>query len=166
MNINTKSWHYRLISAITFRDSRRGKVPTSLCPYFRAVVYRIAFIIATTSIGGFILGLFGEGAAVYLSSLAGITMGPVASIIAGIPFGIILFAFIIGTVYGLLMGLSKIVGKIVVAYEDYQDKKLDKEIEDRKNGVKPKEPGLIMSFIKSNHDKVCPTLTFISKEEK
>lgn len=167
MNINVNSWHYRLVKNVTFRDSRRGHVPTSLCPYFRAVMYRVLFF--TTVISGLIALFTAMGWPIGLAVMAKIGISGIFGLIGA---GIVscasivgIFAIGVGSAICVAIGIAKIVEKIGEIRRDRRWAREDKKREDLKNGIEPKQPSIVIAFLKAKHDAVCPNLEFIDDKE-
>lgn len=166
MNINTKSWHYRLIKTISFRDSQRGIVPTSLCPYMRAVMYRVLFlaivIIGVTTL----LGVMGNPIGITLMASLGISglAGTIGAAVAGFFAMVAILAAVIGVAVGGGIGIAAIATKVGEIRRERKWARLEKEIEDRANGIIPPEPGLFKAWFSAKHDAICPTLTFVKPE--
>lgn len=161
MNINVNSWHYKLVKN-TFTSSKG--VPRSLCPYVRAVIYRVLFLSAV-----------GTGLTIMLSNMLlepmiawGATgvWAYVASFFGSILFLAVILAGACAVVFGGVWAWQRI-------SEWWSDRKYDKKVErerqaeiDRANGIEPKQPNIVWAFVKAKHDKFCPTLNFTKTEEK
>lgn len=163
MKINEKSWHYRLIKFITFRDSQAGRVPTSLCPYVRAVFYRLAFF-GSVAFGlcALLIGLFYTPMAITLAGvgITNVVLVAISSLVASV----VVLGSVLTAIVALSIGIAKLVDYITEKRRDKAWAKIDKQREDAANGILPPEPGLIKSYLQSKHDKICPTLTFVKGE--
>lgn len=137
MDIKTSSWHYRLINFFF------SKTPRSLCPYFWKVVG--ALIIAATISTALFGVVFGTGM-LFLKQF-GVTSG---------------FWFFAGS--PVIGAISIVVGIVVmIAFfelSDYINDKIKKAIANTKP-VEDKEPSLVVSFLKSKKEKICPNLKFV-----
>lgn len=163
MKINEESWHYRLIKFVTFRDSQSGRVPTSLCPYVRAVFYRLAFFGTVASgLCALLIGLFYTPMAITLAGvgITNVVLVAISSFVASV----VILGGLLAVVVGLGIGIAKLLDYIMEKRRDKAWAKIDKQREDAANGILPPEPGLIKAFLQSKHDKICPKLTFVKGE--
>lgn len=162
MNINTNSWHYKLVKN-TFHSPGKS-VPTSLCPYFRAVVYRLGFF------GAIITGLTIMLSNMILEPMIGWGIAGIWAYVASFFASIVILGTILAGACTIVFGGVWAWQKIENWWDDRKyDKALErerKEAEDRENGIEPKAPNIVFAFVKAKHEKICPTLTFVDKEEK
>lgn len=167
MNINTNSWHYRLVKNVTFRDSHRGHVPTSLCPYFRAVMYRVLFFTVVISGVVIMLGAMGNPIGISMMAFVGATglVAKIGAAVAGFFAMTGIFATLIGVAVAGGFGIAKISEKIGEIRRERNYAKYKQELEDIKNGIEPPAPGLLKAWFTAKHDAVCPTLEFVTPEE-
>ena len=159
MKMNTKSWHSHIINQYT--DSRALFIE-NFCPYVRKVIRGIfnilgisAGIILATYM--FVFGWVGTAAAIYMQ---GFSNG--MDFIAGH-----YFIWLAGNIITLLVAFAICVFLFEEhIWSNYRDKKrsiaYDKkqEVDEQKRAgtyVAPKH-GLIVTWYKANHDKICPTL--------
>jgi hypothetical protein len=161
MNINTNSWHYKLVKN-TFTTSKG--VPRSLCPYVRGVIYRVLF-----------LGAVGTGLTLMLSNMLvdpmiGLGIAGLWAYVASFFASIVMLAVILGAACAIVFGGAWAVQRIQNWWFDRKyDKKMErlqKEAEDRANGIEPKPENIVWAFVKAKHDKICPTLNFTKPENK
>lgn len=157
MNINTTSWHYKLVKN-TFTTSKG--VPRSLCPYMRAVLYRIMFF-----------GVTGTGLTLMLSNLLvdpmiGLGIAGIWAYVASFFASIVMLAVILGGACAIVFGGVWVYQRI---QDWWEDRKYDKELERerlKEQGIEPKQPNIVFAFVKAKHDKFCPTLNFTTPEDK
>ncbi|UIW11387.1 MAG: hypothetical protein [Enterobacter phage ENC9] len=157
MNINTNSWHYKLVKN-TFTTSKG--VPRSLCPYMRAVLYRIMFF-----------GVTGTGLTLMLSNLLvdpmiGLGIAGIWAYVASFFASIVMLAVILGGACAIVFGGVWVYQRI---QDWWEDRKYDKELERerlKEQGIEPKQPNIVFAFVKAKHDKFCPTLNFTTPEDK
>lgn len=157
MNINTNSWHYKLV-ANTFTTSKG--VPRSLCPYVRGVIYRILF-----------LGAIGTGLTLMLSNMLvdpmiGLGIAGIWAYVASFFASIVMLAVILGGACAVVFGGVWVYQRI---QDWWEDRKYDKELERerlKEQGIEPKQPNIVFAFVKAKHDKFCPTLNFTKPEDK
>lgn len=167
MNINVKSWHYRLVKNVTFRDSIRGQVPTSLCPYMRAVMYRVLFFIVAGSFVTFMIGAMGNPLGVSMMAYIGATglAATIGAAVAGFFAMLGILAVVLGIAASIGVGIAVAVGKIGEIRRDRRWAREAKEQEDLDNGITPPAPGLLKSWFIAKHDAVCPNLEFVETEK-
>lgn len=157
MNINVNSWHYKLVKN-TFTTSKG--VPRSLCPYMRAVLYRIMFF-----------GVTGTGLTLMLSNLLvdpmiGLGIAGLWAYVASFFASIVMLAVILGGACAIVFGGVWVYQRI---QDWWEDRKYDKELERerlKEQGIEPKQPNIVFAFVKAKHDKICPTLNFTKPEDK
>jgi hypothetical protein len=142
MNISKNTWHFGVVADDFF--FMEGWYPSrSLCLYFWQVVMRLFF--------GMGLGLLAASPlATAIVSLTGTfdTASPLVKlyasfgVIVSIFYGLILAGFII---YFGVQGIKWVKSKIPRKHKEPQE---------------PKEPSIIIEYIKAKKDKVCPILNF------
>lgn len=157
MNISTNSWHYKLVKN-TFTTSKG--VPKSLCPYFRAVMYRVIFFSAaavglTLMLGNMMLPAMIAWGATGIWAYVGSFFG-----------SIIFLGAILGTGFSIIFGGTWLWQKVEEWRDDRKYAKQVKDEEDRAKGIEPEQPNIVFAFVKANHEKICPTLNFVEKETK
>lgn len=139
MNINTKSWHYRLIK---FYNMRR---PNDLCGYVRSLL--LSLLLAVVCIWGVIAIVYVLGAMLFVGPVQLIwsmfdptmILSKDATAFACIGIFVWLFAGIAGT----FMYLKERKGWFQF-----------------KPSTKPKKPWLIVEYIKAKHSKVCTMVNY------
>lgn len=157
MNINTNSWHYKLVKN-TFTTSKG--VPRSLCPYVRGVIYRVLF-----------LGAVGTGLTLMLSNMLvdpmiGLGIAGLWAYVASFFASIVMLAVILAGACAIVFGGVWVYQRI---QDWWEDRKYDKELERerlKEQGIEPKQPNIVFAFVKAKHDKFCPTLNFTKPENK
>lgn len=157
MNINTNSWHYKLVKN-TFTTSKG--VPRSLCPYVRGVIYRVLFLSA-----------IGTGLTLMLSNMLvdpmiGLGIAGIWAYVASFFASIVMLAVILGGACAIVFGGVWVYQRI---QDWWEDRKYDKELERerlKEQGIEPKQPNIVFAFVKAKHDKFCPTLNFTAPEDK
>lgn len=157
MNINVNSWHYKLVKN-TFTTSKG--VPRSLCPYMRAVLYRIMFF-----------GVTGTGLTLMLSNLLvdpmiGLGIAGIWAYVASFFASIVMLTLILGGACAVVFGGVWCVQRI---QDWWSDRKYDKELERerlKEQGIEPKPENIVWAFVKAKHNKICPTLNFTTPEDK
>lgn len=161
MNINVNSWHYKLVKN-TFTTSKG--VPRSLCPYMRAVLYRVMF--------------FGAAATGLTLMLSNLLVDPMIGLgITGLWAYVASFFASIVVLGGILVAACAVVFGCVWAYQrisewwvdrryDKKIERLQKEAKDRENGIEPKPENIVWAFVKAKHEKFCPSLNFTTPEDK
>lgn len=149
MQINTNSWHYKLVTM-----NGAESAPRSLCPYFwKGVWHTFLLVIA---IGGITLAGWGIGVntAIWLFAKCGVVLSSAAAIIPGVIVGWLILAAVFGTIFCIGYGIYKVISR-------RKEKKEAAEWEARKNGTYvPPQPNIIIAFIKARKEKFCPTLEF------
>lgn len=137
MNINTKSWHYRLIDYVSM-----DRPPENLCPYIRRVIRciissicGIAFVIAASIAGTFFLAY------------------PILPYIDPN-----LFAGNLAILSGVLYTGLGLIG--LMAYRDTGEYRKKDQLRREVKKSKKKPPGLFRMWLKAKHDKICPALDF------
>ena len=149
MQINTNSWHYKLVTM-----NGAESAPRSLCPYFWKGVWHVFLLVL--AIGGITLAGWGIGvdAAAWLFAKCGVVLSSAAAIIPGVIVGWLILAAIFGTIFLIGYGIYKVISQ-------RKEKKEAAEWEARKNGTYvPPQPNIIIAFIKARKEKFCPTLEF------
>ena len=141
MNINTNSWHYKLLKYTELR------VYDNLCPYVRTVILAILLSIVATIIMGFLA----TAALVILAA-------PITSWLIGFdPWEA-----------GIMMLLWVLAGGGAIGF--YRDRRKwgesvswDRVVYEK--DITYKEPSLFRLWLKAQHDKICPRLTFVNRKE-
>ncbi|QPI14031.1 hypothetical protein MYO4S_00280 [Serratia phage 4S] len=142
MIINKNSISYRWMK---FWDL---KIPTSLCPYVRKLVFSIMAVIGT--IAAIIIFFTGLGSIFIIPKGAVLTFGLLAaSFGTGVAMTVAMTVAGGATMYFTDKWLTKRKAKM----EEYDAKVASGEIV-------PKSPGLIKTYWKSLHDKMCPMIEF------
>ena len=157
MNINVNSWHYKLVKN-TFTSSKG--VPRSLCPYMRAVLYRVMFFgVAASALTLMLSNLLVE-------PMVGLGIAGLWAYVASFFASIVMLTLILGAACGILFGGVWCVQRIQEWWYDKKIERLQKEVEDRANGIEPKPENIVWAFVKAKHDQICPTLNFTKPEDK
>lgn len=156
MIINKNSWHYKLVTNVTFRDSYRGSVPQNLCPYFRAVMYRVVFFATIlTALCGMLIGMCWPAAAHLLTSIG--IGNKILIALTSLGMSVITLGSLVGLAVLIAMGIHKLVTKFQHwRYVRYESKLKEKQSPDY---VEP-EKGIINAFLTAKHNKICPKLEF------
>jgi hypothetical protein len=143
MEINRNSWHYRLLK---FSDT----VPsTSLCLYF----WQVALVVP---IKGLVVAVFG--------SLLGVCLVTFLLLFAA-PLATLLF-FLISDLppssdWVLLNLLGAIIWLIpIVLFGEVAVKKI---LRNKETNYTPKEPNILLEFLKAKKEKICPLIQFVDK---
>lgn len=152
MNINKNSWHYKLVKN-TFNNS--GRIPTSLCPYFWSVVFRVVVYGAMAFLAVFL------ASNMLFEPMVSLGLSTVWAYIASFFASILMSATAVGVGIGVVLGIAWVYDHISEWNSDRKYENAKKEIEDRKNGV---QPSILSAFIKAKHRKICPMLNFVDKE--
>ena len=140
MNISKTSWHYKVV-ANTFCSMDRWWPSQSLCIYFWQVILRLVL--------GLALGL------ILVSPLVTI-ITYVTGTIESSHVLVQLYAsvgFVIGTLY--LLGLLVFIFVLLYEGVGWVSRKFPKKHKE------PKEPSLLLAYIKAKKDRVCPMITFL-----
>lgn len=132
MKISKKSWHYRFLRA------QRYAVPTSLCPYFWAVVFEALKMLVIGAI---------------LIALAAI----VAMILFVTPIG---YMFDASWVTEKEMGASVAFWAMIIIMATVEGTRRFYRRLRQKRAATPKEPNIVTAYIKARKEKICPTLEF------
>ncbi|ADJ19432.1 membrane protein [Acinetobacter phage 133] len=156
MKIKATSWHYRLNTS--FCKNWDESVPPSLCPYVRVTLYRLMGLAAIALITAIVIWFLGTVAVGFLGNAAGVfevntlylhwyspDIWPLILLL-----GILTTVFIVGGVclaIGIVIELSEAISKLIY------NRKYNKYITH-----KPKEPGLVRSYIKARKQKLCPMI--------
>jgi hypothetical protein len=145
MNISKNTWHFGVVADDFF--FMEGWYPSrSLCLYFWQVVMRLFF--------GMGLGLLAASPlATAIVSLTGTfdTASPLVKLYAS--FGVIVSIF-----YGLILVCS--ISYLSVQGVKWVYNKLPRKYKEPKEHSNPKEPSIIIEYIKAKKAKVCPMLNF------
>ncbi|ADG36100.1 conserved hypothetical phage protein [Acinetobacter phage Acj61] len=164
MNIDMKSWHYRLNKLFIKSDHR---IPSSLCLYFwttalfSAILTAIvSFIGAVLFICGFItfMGIADAGLVNVISTNLSANslsfwMYPVVILV-----GAITFALAVGVTFGLLALMIAITAGISMLGQKFKGQGISERINSSDN--------LVVAYIRSKHQKICPKLNFTYGEKK
>lgn len=146
MQINTNSWHYKLVTM-----NGAESAPRSLCPYFWKGVWHMAFAAFAVCFAGWGVGV---DVATWLFAQCGVVLSSAAAIIPGLIVGWLMLAAIFGTIFLIGYGIYKVISR-------RKEKKEAAEWEARKNGTYvPPQPNIVIAFIKARKEKFCPTLEF------
>ncbi len=161
MNINTSSWHYRLVNK--FCDMWRVN---NLCPYMR----RLTGILASIVIGVPSL-LYGMTEMVMLVVNgrdfldAWINSGSgLFAVYSGVCAAIGFLAWCAVIVFGFGYSVMYVVGKVNnylennQSYQSWQYKRA-------KRAMKYKKPNIFVEWCKARHDQICPMVDFVSEEK-
>ena len=140
MNISKTSWHYKVV-ANTFCFMDYWWPSQSLCIYFWQVILRLVF--------GLALGLL------IVSPLVTI-LTYVTDTLESSHFLVQFYSFL-GFVMGMLYLIGALVGIILLLCEGvaWVSRKFPKKHKE------PKEPSLLIAYIKAKKDRVCPMITFL-----
>jgi hypothetical protein len=142
MDINRNKWHFKVITGDCF--FMEGWTPSrSLCVYFWQVVTRFHWCLFV-----FTLALSPLATAIVLGTGTAESSYFLVAIYASVGVAVSLL-------YGLLLG--SVVGFYIVEGIKYVYNKLPSNCEEPK---KPKEPNIIIEYIKAKKAKVCPRLNF------
>lgn len=164
MNIDMKSWHYRL-NKMFIKNS--CNIPSSLCPYFwstavfSSLLALIAiFVSAIMFICGFItfMGIADAGLVTTISNgfstnSLSLWMYPVVILV-----GAIAFALALGVTFGLLALMIAITAGISMLGQKFKGQGISERINSSDN--------LVVAYIRSKHQKICPKLNFTYGEKK
>lgn len=145
MEINKNSWHFKILTAKPFDPET---LPRSLCSYFWAVVFAFWTRVAIGAVVGAIIFIFTVFPAYGVAILIKTEYFSIDHFLA-------LFSLlgIIGAM-SILIGVFKVKEKYDRLYSSHPLKSAVRE-------------SLILQFLKSKKDKVCPTINYIdSKENK
>lgn len=149
MQINTNSWHYKLVTM-----NGAESAPRSLCPYFWKGVWHtflLAFAAFAVCFAGWGVGV---DVATWMFAQCGVALSSVAAIIPGLIVGWLMLAAIFGTIFLIGYGIYKVISR-------RKERKEAAEWEARKNGTYvPPQPNIVIAFIKARKEKFCPTLEF------
>lgn len=149
INISTNSWHYKM--AYNVWDFFGKSLSNSLCGYFWQVVFAPIVAIGCTLIVSAICLLLATGA-FYVS---GAMVGPALA-----HFGILPDTFLDkGPFNWRFVILSIIIDLIIVAY--FLVKNYIKKHKKVKNTTK--QSNIVIEFVKSKKQKICPLIKFIDK---
>lgn len=136
MQINTKSWHYRIQDFLDFCQ------PNNLCTYCWMVLWSLFVLVVLWPLA------IGVGGALLTSPLwAWLT--PV--------FELTLVAFVIGIIE---VGALLFILRAVII-----DRRAAERFAGTRAKLVIKEPSLFGAWISAKHDKVCPILNFVRDEE-
>ena len=161
MNINTNSWHYRLVNK--FCDMWRVN---NLCPYMRrltGILVVIVFVIPSVLFGmANTIVLIVKGREV-LDTLLLNFGGDVFHYygVACTVFGMVAWLLVLG--YLLVTLVLYVVGKVAKALdnnESYQSWRYDKA-----QRSMLREPNIFITWCKARHDQVCPMVDFVAEEK-
>ena len=137
MNISKNSWHYRLLGKFDLFG-----VPSSLCPYFWAVVASL-FIVVTAGVSVITLVIsFASAPLALFYSMDEIV--EISKLLAGVvSLGFVEWVFVcfMFFIWGTVVGIKYIKRKI-------QNQSVDKE------------PNILVEYVKAKHKKFCPKITF------
>ncbi|UJJ22089.1 hypothetical protein [Erwinia phage Virsaitis27] len=159
MQIDRNSWHFKLNK---FYSGNEWKIPTSLCPYFWKTAFFTLFAFIKAVGVASLAWMLGNGLTVWLLGVVGITTGSVVTAISSVFVGLILIAAIGAVCFGIAFGVHWLTEWV----KDYlEERKYQKEKERRESGIPPKEPSLMMSFIKAKKSKFCPSIEFVDAEK-
>lgn len=160
MNINTDTWHYRLVS----RFSEIGWV-NNLCSYMRRLTGMLAIIFI--GIPSVLFGMVNTIVMVvkgreFLDALLA-TVGNVFHMygIVCTMFGMVAWLLTIG--YLLVTLTLYIVGKISKSLEA-NDAWQARQYERAKKALH-REPNIFIEWCKAVHDRICPLVTFVDEEK-
>lgn len=156
MKIKATSWHYRLNTS--FCKNWNETVPPSLCPYVRVTLYRLTGLIALALIAAIVIWFLGTVAVGFLGNAAGVfevntlylhwyspDIWPLIFLL-----GVLVSACIVGVILlaiGIVIELSETIS-------DWKYKRMHK----RCTSPKPKQPGLVWSYLKARKQKICPMI--------
>lgn len=154
MEISRTSWHYKAIKSLN-RQPRNN-----LCPYMRQVVYAVACII------GIGLALLATGTAILA-----VATYPIWQIFLREPVAAVFCVIGYMVLFGNLWASYRADWKFETLYHQqvpvwgpawlhYDLFAWTKNILPERKPREYKPPGLIYSFLKAKHDKVCPVLEF------
>lgn len=141
MKISTSSWHYKFLDEGAL--SSHGALPTSLCPYFWTVVWRL-FI---TFILSLFVGLLLTGAVVLPIHLLFLDMSLMRDT------SLELF-----NVFGGISWVVGIGGFLSFAIPEAMDFVKDKVCDGKSK--KDRKPSLLWEYLKAAKSKVCPIIEF------
>lgn len=158
MDINTKSWHYRMVEAV-WEDFLNKDISTTLCGYFWQVVFAPIICIVLFSAVLAVIAILGAGAFYIIGGIVG-------DLLAN--FGILPPEFALEKgVFKWEHVYASIVCDIIIGalwYGRYKHYKYKQEKAYEKN--EPKEVNLFVEFIKAKKRKICPILNFVDKDKK
>ena len=145
MQVNTNSWHYRLVR----NWSPIRPIPYNLCPYTRAVIYSVFFVV-------FFLGTL---------ALIGVAMTLAIPISVFVRGNHIVTAFSVCGAIGWTLVLSYTLSHLVTERRRREVVELKLriirgEIPEPRNYLVAKPPGLLRLWLRAAHDRVCPQLEF------
>lgn len=160
MNINTNSWHYRLVNKVFDMY-----FVNNLCPYMRrlmGILAVIVFVIPSVLFGMIEAVLFFVYDREYLSWITGDSFFGWYSatfLIFGMVAWLVVFGYLLVT---LTLYLGGKVANYLENNQSYQSWQYDRATRARK--VKH-EPNIFVEWCKARHDQICPKVDFV-KEEK
>ncbi len=137
MQINTRSWHYRIINVLDFNH------PRNLCPYCWKVLWSCFMVGAVIPV------------------VAVVVVAAVTS-----PFWFWLQPYMGITVLGVTFGLLEAVILTAILRAVVRDRREDERREGTRAQLVTREPGLFWLWIKARHEDVCPLLQFVSKSNE
>lgn len=156
ININTKSWHFRLIRNF---DS---KPKSNLCGYFWQVVKYIILSVFIVSVGIILVSAFAFFSLYIIGLIAGSTLASVGIFPAS-------FIDVPNTFNWRYVVLSIVIDAVIAAfiygkhkYDEYRYEKAEKS-----NGTeKSTKPNLLFEFVKAKKQKICPLINFVDPTDK
>ncbi|QYN80546.1 hypothetical protein [Kosakonia phage Kc304] len=159
MQIKRDSWHYKLNM---FYSNREWNIPTSLCPYFWKTAFFTLFAFIKASAVCIVAWCMGNSLTVWLLSKIGVVLSSTVVAVPSVFVGLIMIATIGAVCFGIAFGAHWLTEWV----KDYlEERKYQKEKERRESGIPPKEPSLMMSFIKAKKSKFCPSIEFVDAEK-
>lgn len=157
MNISKTSWHYSLIK--TFLPSFKP-VPENLCPYIRALTWRLLVIIALIIFGVFICSAVGLGMAAGLEQKYALNLFfdqsqhlnhwgwyPVLAVL-----GALGIAFACAAALGIVCGMFLVLHIIHKWWLNKGSASITDTIKQSDN--------IVIKYLHAKHSKICPKITF------
>ena len=130
MNISKKSWHYKFLKFMAVEESA---IPENLCPYVRILIFKIILLVFFTLLSFMLMCIVGE---------------KLNNILFNFSFGSALDLFIHFFVGAIGTAVFSVGAVSTLALIDY--------IKNRKTT----KVGVVSTYIKAKHDKICPKIEF------
>lgn len=155
MNISKSVWHYKIIKK--FLPSNKP-VPTNLCPYVRALVWRLMVIVGIAGVVTFLCYSVGLGGAAILQKELGwyLLNQTVPSYWYLYPIIVIAGLLLITSIIALCIFLVALIFFILTTSEKCWKNRGKVSIF---NTIKMSD-NLAIKYIQAKHSKICPRITF------
>ena len=135
MQINTKSWHYRIQDFLDFYQ------PNNLCGYCWMVLWSLFVLVVLLPL------VIVVGGAIVTS-----------------PFWVWATPFFELSLVSFIIGATEVVVLLIILRSIILDRWDDERYAGTRAELVIREPSLFGAWIRAKHDKVCPILNFVKKE--